>query len=69
MREKGVEKTAGCSWVEVNNIVHEFLMGDFSYPKSDEIYSILVSLSICIFNRLKVGVAFNVDIKDWFISQ
>ncbi|KAF8646416.1 hypothetical protein HU200_065859 [Digitaria exilis] len=44
MRGKGIEKTAGCSWVEVDSVVHEFLMGDFSHPNSDEIYSILEHL-------------------------
>uniref|UniRef100_K3ZEF3 Pentacotripeptide-repeat region of PRORP domain-containing protein n=1 Tax=Setaria italica TaxID=4555 RepID=K3ZEF3_SETIT len=41
MRGKGIDKTAGCSWVEVDSVVHEFLMGDFRHPNSDEIYSIL----------------------------
>ncbi|OEL27121.1 Pentatricopeptide repeat-containing protein [Dichanthelium oligosanthes] len=44
MRGKGIEKTAGCSWVEVDNVVHGFLMGEFSHPNSDEIYSILEHL-------------------------
>ncbi|KAL6842098.1 hypothetical protein ACP4OV_028077 [Aristida adscensionis] len=41
MRGKGVDKTAGCSWVELDNVVHEFFMGDFSHPNVDGIYSIL----------------------------
>lgn len=44
MRGKGIEKTAGCSWLEVDNVVHEFLMGESSHPNSDEIYSILEHL-------------------------
>jgi pentatricopeptide repeat protein len=44
MRGKGIEKTAGCSWLEVENVVHEFLMGESSHPNSDEIYSILEHL-------------------------
>jgi pentatricopeptide repeat protein len=44
MRGKGINKTAGCSWVEVDSVVHEFLMGDFRHPNSDEIYSILEHL-------------------------
>ncbi|CAN6351751.1 unnamed protein product [Urochloa humidicola] len=44
MRGKGIDKTAGCSWVEVDSVVHEFLIGDFSHPNSDEIYSTLEHL-------------------------
>lgn len=46
MRGKGIEKTAGCSWVEVDTVVHEFLMGDFSHPSFHEIYSILDQLYV-----------------------
>ncbi|KAL6643579.1 hypothetical protein ACP70R_018345 [Stipagrostis hirtigluma subsp. patula] len=44
MRGKGVDKTAGCSWIEVDSIVHEFFMGDLSHPNVDGIYSILEHL-------------------------
>ncbi|CAN6360963.1 unnamed protein product [Urochloa humidicola] len=44
MKGKGIDKTAGCSWVEVDSVVHEFLMGDFSHPNSDKIYSTLKHL-------------------------
>ena len=44
MRGKGIDKTAGCSWVEVDSVVHEFLMRDLSHPNSDKIYSILEHL-------------------------
>ncbi|XP_047328775.1 pentatricopeptide repeat-containing protein At5g66520-like [Impatiens glandulifera] len=33
MAEKGVQKTPGCSSVELNNTVHEFVAGDFSHPQ------------------------------------
>ncbi|BFG18502.1 hypothetical protein CerSpe_047760 [Prunus speciosa] len=38
MRDKGVTKTPGCSWIEVDNIVHEFFIGDLSHPQLDKIY-------------------------------
>ncbi|CAL5093569.1 unnamed protein product [Urochloa decumbens] len=44
MRGMGIDKTAGCSWVEVDSVVQEFLMGDFSHPNSDEIYNTLEHL-------------------------
>ncbi|XP_028769925.1 pentatricopeptide repeat-containing protein At5g48910-like [Neltuma alba] len=38
MRDKGVIKTPGCSWIEVDNTVHEFFMGDLiSHPQSEKI--------------------------------
>ncbi|KAG6666133.1 hypothetical protein CIPAW_01G009500 [Carya illinoinensis] len=36
--EGWVQKEPGCSSIEVNNMVHEFLAGDRRHPKSKEIY-------------------------------
>lgn len=33
MKEKGVKKQPGCSWIEVNNSAHVFLSGDSSHPE------------------------------------
>ncbi|KAL6205375.1 hypothetical protein ACLB2K_022635 [Fragaria x ananassa] len=44
MRDKGVTKTPGCSWIEVDHIVYEFFMGDLSHPQSDKIYSMIREL-------------------------
>ena len=33
MREKGVKKQPGCSWIEVNGSGHVFLSGDSSHPQ------------------------------------
>ncbi|CAN6445618.1 unnamed protein product [Victoria cruziana] len=38
MREKGLKKVAGCSWVEVKNIVHTFNAEDRSHPQAKKIY-------------------------------
>ncbi|CAN0879606.1 Putative pentatricopeptide repeat-containing protein At3g08820 [Linum grandiflorum] len=46
MNEKGIKKLRGCSWIEVNGIVHEFLVGDTSHPLSERIYSKLSELSL-----------------------
>ncbi|KAJ9672767.1 hypothetical protein PVL29_026118 [Vitis rotundifolia] len=45
MRENGVLKTLGCSWIEVNNTVREFFIGDLSHPESDKIYSMIRELT------------------------
>lgn len=48
MKEKRVQKTAAYSWVEVDDSVHVFLVGDTSHPRSDEIYSVAHGLGLLI---------------------
>ncbi|XP_028780732.1 pentatricopeptide repeat-containing protein At2g13600-like isoform X2 [Neltuma alba] len=38
MKEKGIRKSPGCSWVEVDNRVHVFTVDDTSHPQVKEIY-------------------------------
>uniref|UniRef100_A0A7N0SYE5 DYW domain-containing protein n=1 Tax=Kalanchoe fedtschenkoi TaxID=63787 RepID=A0A7N0SYE5_KALFE len=38
MRDRGVRKEAGLSWVEEGNKVHKFTSGDRSHPKANKIY-------------------------------
>ncbi|XP_077240660.1 pentatricopeptide repeat (PPR) superfamily protein [Tasmannia lanceolata] len=38
MKERGITKERGCSWIELDGEIHEFFMGDESHPKADEIY-------------------------------
>ncbi|KAL0928746.1 hypothetical protein M5K25_000665 [Dendrobium thyrsiflorum] len=44
MREKGIKKEPGKSWIEVNNRVYEFMAGDISHSQTEEIYSKLKQL-------------------------
>lgn len=37
MTDKGIKKTPGCSSIEVNGIIHEFVAGDKSHPQSEHI--------------------------------
>eukprot|EP01018_Ginkgo_biloba_P031529 Gb_16954 [translate_table: standard] len=41
MKDRGVKKQLGCSWVEVKNKVHAFTVGDRSHPQAKEIYATL----------------------------
>ncbi|XP_015867371.3 pentatricopeptide repeat-containing protein ELI1, chloroplastic [Ziziphus jujuba] len=41
MKDGGIQKEPGCSSIEVNNKIHEFLAGDRKHPKSKEIYMML----------------------------
>eukprot|EP01018_Ginkgo_biloba_P025327 Gb_09957 [translate_table: standard] len=48
MKDRGINKTPGCSWVEVQNRVHTFLVGDKSHPQTDKIYAMLEALALQI---------------------
>lgn len=45
MSSQGVKKEPGCSWVEINGLVHTFVSQDGSHPKIREIYLKLEELS------------------------
>lgn len=44
MREGGVKKTTGWSWVEYGGKMHKFIVGDRSHERSGEIYRLLTEL-------------------------
>ncbi|KAK4491039.1 hypothetical protein RD792_001760 [Penstemon davidsonii] len=44
MREKGVKKIPGWSWIELQNSVHAFNADDYSHPNCQEIYQALKKL-------------------------
>jgi len=46
MRDRGLRKNPGCSWIEVKNIVHAFVTGDKSHPKWKEIYAMIETLDV-----------------------
>ncbi|XP_057813358.2 pentatricopeptide repeat-containing protein At1g08070, chloroplastic isoform X2 [Cryptomeria japonica] len=45
MRDKGIKKTPGCSWIEDRKMVHVFRVGDRTHPQEQEIYAKLEQLS------------------------
>eukprot|EP01018_Ginkgo_biloba_P001657 Gb_20195 [translate_table: standard] len=45
MKDKSVEKTPGCSWIEVNKQVYAFLVEDKSHPQTEKIHAELERLS------------------------
>eukprot|EP01018_Ginkgo_biloba_P028506 Gb_30190 [translate_table: standard] len=44
MKDRALKKNPGCSWIEVKNRLHAFLVGDKSHPQSEKIYGLLDSL-------------------------
>ncbi|KAL2488374.1 putative pentatricopeptide repeat-containing protein [Forsythia ovata] len=45
LKEGGVQKEPGCSSIEVNNEIHEFLLGDIRHPQKEAIYRKLEELN------------------------
>lgn len=45
MRQRGVVKQPGCSWIEIQQQVHAFLVKDKSHPQKGEIYLVLKILT------------------------
>ncbi|KAA8528938.1 hypothetical protein F0562_033574 [Nyssa sinensis] len=41
MKGKGVGKTPGCSWIELNGVIHEFVTFDSSHAESKSLYAVL----------------------------
>lgn len=44
IKDRGLIKSPICSWIELGNRVHSFLVGDKSHPQSEEIYAMWESL-------------------------
>eukprot|EP01018_Ginkgo_biloba_P016412 Gb_25554 [translate_table: standard] len=45
MKERGVSKEPGCSWIEVEKKLHMFHVGDRSHPQTEEIYATVEQLA------------------------
>lgn len=46
MKDRGLKKQPGCSWIEVGNRIHVFVVGDKSQRQSKAIYSLLLDLHL-----------------------
>ncbi|XP_024005915.1 pentatricopeptide repeat-containing protein At4g21300 isoform X2 [Eutrema salsugineum] len=44
MKERGVEKVPGSSWIDINKLTHCFVSGDENHPEYSHIYSLLCLL-------------------------
>ncbi|EPS69874.1 hypothetical protein M569_04890 [Genlisea aurea] len=45
MKSKGLRKDPGCSWIEIGNKFHSFVVNDRSHPKCDAIYGKLSEIT------------------------
>ncbi|CAN4119740.1 unnamed protein product [Withania somnifera] len=67
MGERGLQKTPGCSSIEVNGNIFEFIVRDKIHPQSDQIYECLIHLTghmekIKYFPYISYGLLFDSDI-------
>ncbi|KDO80388.1 hypothetical protein CISIN_1g035503mg [Citrus sinensis] len=46
MKEKGLRKNPGCSWIQIGEELHVFVACDRSHPKTEEIYATLALLGM-----------------------
>jgi len=46
MKDVGVQKVPGYSWVKVQNKIHTFSVGDCSHPEKERIYAYLEELDL-----------------------
>ncbi|KAF3441265.1 hypothetical protein FNV43_RR15178 [Rhamnella rubrinervis] len=45
MKSKGIEKTPGCSWIEFNGQIHQFVAGDRTHMETENIYTMLEEIT------------------------
>nr|XP_010920030.1 pentatricopeptide repeat-containing protein At5g27110 [Elaeis guineensis] len=45
IRDRGLKKKPGCSWIEIEKRIHQFFVNDDSHPQAEFIYALLGSLS------------------------
>ncbi|XP_059653362.1 pentatricopeptide repeat-containing protein At5g48910 [Cornus florida] len=45
MKEMDIRKDPGCSWIELDGVIHEFLVEDSSHPRAEEIHIMLEEMS------------------------
>ncbi|KAK4392453.1 Pentatricopeptide repeat-containing protein [Sesamum angolense] len=45
MKERGIKDVPGCSSIEINGHVHEFVMGNWSHPEANDIRKVLREVS------------------------
>uniref|UniRef100_A0A0D9WUT4 DYW domain-containing protein n=1 Tax=Leersia perrieri TaxID=77586 RepID=A0A0D9WUT4_9ORYZ len=48
MKASGIQKEPGCSAIEIGRKVYEFVAGDMSHPRTDEIYAMLEKMNCLV---------------------
>ncbi|TKY73111.1 Pentatricopeptide repeat-containing protein [Spatholobus suberectus] len=45
MKDMDIRKDPGCSWIEIDGVIHEFLVEDDSHPRAKDIHSMVKEIS------------------------
>uniref|UniRef100_A0A0E0R3Q2 DYW domain-containing protein n=1 Tax=Oryza rufipogon TaxID=4529 RepID=A0A0E0R3Q2_ORYRU len=68
MKSMGIDKSPGSSFVDINGVLHEFLVGDKTHPASKEIYAMVedieTRLSECGHRSSTSSALFDVEEED-----
>lgn len=56
MKDRGMHKSPGCSWIEDRNEVHVFVASDKSHERTEEIYTVLESLTVQMRENSEFGM-------------
>ncbi|XP_010475598.1 PREDICTED: pentatricopeptide repeat-containing protein At1g08070, chloroplastic [Camelina sativa] len=48
LSDKGMKKVPGCSSIEIDSVVHEFIIGDKFHPRNREIYGMLDEMEVLL---------------------
>ncbi|XP_073304972.1 pentatricopeptide repeat-containing protein At3g24000, mitochondrial [Primulina huaijiensis] len=66
MNERGVKKEPACSWVEIENVVHLFVVDDDTHPQRDDIRLMWEKIT----NEIKkIGYVPDTNHVLWFVDQ
>ncbi|KAM7271648.1 hypothetical protein ACFE04_030862 [Oxalis oulophora] len=65
MKEMDIRKDPGCSWIELDGTIHEFLVEDDSHPRAKEIHSMLKEIS----EKLKQSPGYRPNIKQVLLNM
>ncbi|KAF8007008.1 hypothetical protein BT93_K1111 [Corymbia citriodora subsp. variegata] len=64
MKEEGLKKQPGCSWIEVGNMFHVFVVADKSHCQKELIYSLLRDLHLKMRIKRSSSVQNDIDVAD-----
>ncbi|XP_043721538.1 putative pentatricopeptide repeat-containing protein At3g15130 [Telopea speciosissima] len=59
MKVKGLKKEAGCSWIEIDKVMHYFYGGDDRHPLTDRIHKVLKEME----RRMKEEMGYAYDVR------
>lgn len=65
MKSLGVKKSPGCSSIEIDGKVHEFLVGDLSHPEMNEVHLMLETIARSMLNLEEIDLEQNNVVADF----